>query len=845
MANSTKLVREILVLPHTHHDVGYTDTPAESESLHLEALSTGIDLALETAAPGKAQMKWTVEVSRPLIRLLASDSTALERVQKANDLGRLAITGGYLNMTQLVGHDGYDRMLENVTHLRALGLKVHGVQHGDVNGVSWGLVASMARHDIPNLLMALNPDHGRPPLTQPSLFWWRGHDDSKILVILHAHYITATEWGMLDGNHPNEEEVAAYLKALEERDDYKFPFAVVHAAFDNRAPSHALAGSVDLWNKSHPELPMSIVTTDEAIARYRELDLSYLPEFKGEWADWWAHGHGSSATEVSMARDAVRLARSSQAVIGMANAEGLKLPKPEVRGQWYAQPFVAKSHQEVAKIADEVHEQLCLFEEHTWGAAEAVRSPYSRFSRVHWHAKAGYAYRAYEQAHVLSAQALGRVADASGPPPLHSTGREAKEILLVNPSPFPQEEVLSVAFDGSSLEVHAKLAPFEVKMTDALPADEFIISKHSGPCVLELGQYTVTVDPTRGGITSLIADGKELVDQTAISPLAAIVDEVVKQGSTHPAIENRRNFHPDTPGPEFSHFVAVGNSEITQRIGSGWTDISYQVGLSDILSATVRIAVVGKLVQVEVTVDKRERYEIESVFVAFPFLAKKPKFFIETADSIFEAFKEQLPDTCRDWYSIQNAIGIVAEDGGILWGSLDAPLVQLSGFHTGTWSRNRVAETGHINSWLYNNLYFTNFRASQGGRDVFRYSFEPAATVDKGHVYDFGRRLSLPIIARALASNLRVQEMAHLLVREPDVEVSNLVPTADGSTLVRLRIADSALPAIHISWSRGSVFITDGTVQTLLREGDWHSLDTRNRGEITLTLRTQERKANE
>jgi hypothetical protein len=59
----------------------------------------------------------------------------------------------------------------------------------------------------------------------------------------------------------------------------------------------------------------------------------------------------------------------------MANAEGLKLPKPEVRGQWYAQPFVVKSHQEVAKIADEVHEQLCLFEEHTWGAAEAVRSP--------------------------------------------------------------------------------------------------------------------------------------------------------------------------------------------------------------------------------------------------------------------------------------------------------------------------------------------------------------------------------------------------------------------------------------------------------------------------------------
>lgn len=845
MSKSPKVVREILVLPHTHHDVGYTDTPAESEVLHLEALSTGIDLALQDAALGHAQMKWTVEVSRPLIRLLASDETALERVRQANQKGRLSITGGYLNMTQLVGHGGYDRMLDNVADFRSLGLTVSSVQHGDVNGVSWGLVASMTRHEIPNLLMALNPDHGRPPLAQPSLFWWRGHDDSRVLVVLHSHYITATEWGMLDGDHPNEGEVAEYIAALEEREDYKFPFAVVHAAFDNRAPSHALAKSVDLWNQSHPELPMSIVTTDEAIARYRSHDLSYLPEFRGEWADWWAHGHGSSATEVSIARDAIRLARSSQAVIALANAGGLGLPKPEVRGQWYAQPYVAKTHDEIVATANEVHEQLCLFEEHTWGAAEAVRSPYSRFSRVHWHAKAGYAYKAYEHAHVLSAQALGRIADASGPPPLYSTGREAKEILLVNPSPFTQEEVLNVAFDGSSLEVHAKLNPFEVKMTDALTTDEYSTKMHGGPCTLELGPYMVTIDPARGGITSIVSDGNELVDPNAFSPLAAIVDEVVKKGSNHPALDNRRNFHPLTPGPEFTHSVAVGTPEITQRVGSGWTDVSYQVKLGDILSATIRLAVVGKLVQLEVTVDKRERYEMESVFVTFPFLANKAKFLVETADSVFEAFEEQLPDTCRDWYSIQNAIGVSAGKGGVLWGSLDAPLVQLSGFHTGTWSRDRVAENGHINSWLYNNLYFTNFRASQSGRDTFRYSFEPAATVDKSAVYNFGRRLSTPIIARALASSLRVQEMAHLLVRESQVEISNPFPTADGGTLIRLRTSGITGPEVHLSWSRGSVLITDGTVQTLLREGDWRSLDTKNRGEITLNLRAEERKSNE
>lgn len=841
MATSARKVREILVLPHTHHDVGYTDTPSQSEMLHVAALSAGIELCLEDAKPGTAQMKWTVEVSRPLLRLLDSDPTAIERVRKANQKGRLAVTGGYLNMTQLVGHGGYDRMLDHVDKFRSLGLQVNAVQHGDINGLSWGLVSSMTRHGIPNLLMALNPDHGRAPVTQPSVFWWRGADESKVLVILHAHYVTATEWGMLDGNHPDEAKVAEYVEALEARDDYKFPFAIVHAAFDNRAPSKALAKSVDQWNTAHPEMPMSIVTVDDAVARYRDHGLDGLSEYRGEWADWWAHGHGSSATEVAIAREAARIARSSQIIIGLANAAGLELPKPEERGQWYAQPFEAHSHKRIASITDSLYEQLCLFEEHTWGAAEAVRSPHSRFSRVHWHSKSGFAYDAYEHAHVLSSQALGRVADASGPPPLYSTGRAAKEILLVNPSPHPKEEILQVAFDGSELEVQGKLAPYEVKMIDALATSDYSVVTHDGPCTLQLGQYTVRIDPARGGITSIIDNNVELVDQSSSSPFAAIVDEVVKDGSTHPSLENRRNFHPSTPGPEFKYLTAVGVPHITQRIGNGWTDIAYRVALGDVLQAEVRFGVVGSSVQLTVTVDKRERYEIESVFVAFPFAVSNPKFLVETADAVFQAFDEQLPDTCRDWYSIQNAVGLQGTDKGILWGSLDAPLVQLSGFHTGTWSRDRVATKSHINSWLYNNLYFTNFRAAQSGRDVFRFTFESTKSVDKNKVYDFGRRLSTPTIARALASHLRVHEMAHLMVQEPEVEVSNPVPTADGATLIRLSTARLNKPEVHVGWSQGSVQISDGDVQAILREGEWHRLDTKNQGEITLTLRAEEK----
>lgn len=811
----------------------------------MAALSAGIDLALEDTAPDQAQMKWTIEVSRPLLQLLADDPSAIDRIRSAHARGRLAVTAGYLNMTQLVSHGGYDRMLDHVNSMRAQGLAVGVVQHGDINGVSWGLVSSMTRHQVPNLVMALNPDHGRPPAPQPSLFWWRGPDGSRVLVVLHSHYVTATDWGMLDGRHPDEAAVADYLSSVEKRDDYEFPFVVVHAAFDNRAPSRAIAASVESWNRAHPELPMTIVTVDEAIARYRSHDLSALPEYSGEWADWWAHGHGSSAAEVAVAREAARIARASQAVIGLANAGGLGLPKPEVRGQWYAQPFAAQSHSQVVASLDSVHDQLCLFEEHTWGAAEAVRSPHSRFTKVHWHAKAGFSYGAYEQAHVLSAQALGRVADASGPPPLYSTGRAAKEILLVNPSPEPQEEILRAPYDGGELEVHTRLNPYQVTILDALSASDFTVVDHEGPTALCLGPYTITIDPQRGGVTSILDGGLELVDPSSNVPLAGLIDEVVVEGSDHPALANRRMFHPSTPGPNFEHRVAVGPSRISQRIGSGWTDATYHVVLDGVMTAEVRLAVVGRTIHLTVTVDKRERYDMESVFVSFPFEVNRPRFLVETADAVFEAFDEQLPDTCRDWYSIQYAVGVTNDDRGVLWGSLDAPLVQLSGFHTGTWSRDRVADSGHINSWLYNNLYFTNFRAAQGGLDVFRYRFEPTTRIRPHDVRALGRRLATPVIARALASTPRVDELAHLLVREPGVEISDPQPTADGGSLFRLNTASEPGNVVHLGWSRGSVEVTDGIVTTSLREGQWQAWDTHNLGEITLIVRAGERKPNE
>jgi len=160
-------------------------------------------------------------------------------------------------------------------------------------------------------------------------------------------------------------------------------------------------------------------------------------------------------------------------------------------------------------------------------------------------------------------------------------------------------------------------------------------------------------------------------------------------------------------------------------------------------------------IDLAVHIAKPERFGPESVFVAFPFAFTEPEFLLETAGAVFAADTEQLPDTSKDWYSIQHAVGVRGSRHAVLWGSVDAPLVQLGGFHTGEWARTLEAPVGHIDSWVMNNLHFTNFQARQEFTGTLHYRFRPApADGLREAVARYGLDLALPLQARAYSGPL-------------------------------------------------------------------------------------------
>lgn len=813
-------IRQVLLVPHTHHDVGYTNSPRIVDRRHGQVVGEVLRLAAAHAGPGPDQFRWTFEAARPVLTFLRSaapDDIAALRELAAS--GRISVTGGYLNMTQLPSQSELDDAYELLDPLRRLGLRVRTEQHGDVNGISWGATDGMRRAGIERLVMALNPDHGRPPFEQPTGFWWVAPSGARVFVWLSTHYGVGEEWGIVDGDTALAlHRISDFVKQLDARTDYPYGVAIVHAANDNRWPTAKLLDVVRAWNRAHRDLVMRTATIDEALDAVLP-DAGDAPVVRGEWSDWWSHGHGSTAREVAVYREARSFARAARAGLALALLRGDPGPElAEVIG-YRRGPVRLGSEDEIVAGLAEVDEQLLLFGEHTWGSWETYSKPDSTFSHSHRNAKGGFAYAAYDLARDLAIEGMHRLATAATVP------ISGPRVLVVNPTERDRTEPAVVEIDGRHRIRMVVQAPAFGSVVQRVPAPPRRRQGHA----LANDRYRVVVDPRRGGVVSLtdLRSGRELVDSAVPHGLAALVVEQVAPGARHPMLdENPKLFCPEHPGPEFVRRSARGAAEPEITESADVSTISWQGSAPGVPSVTTTLSLYGGLEMIDVEVDlvKPEHLGPESIFVAFPFLVPAARFLMETAGAVYLADTEQLPDTSRDWYSIQHAIGITNDHVGVLWGSVDAPLVQVGGFHTGRWARRLQVRGGHVNSWLMNNLHFTNFQARQDGTRRYRYRFAPTSSeVTRAQVHRVGRDLIDPLGVRQYVGSAGAVGRTGLRVQPADALFAEVRPLGAGTVRVRLRNPSDESVQATVAWdgSPGQRFSTvvdaHGVADVLLR----------------------------
>jgi hypothetical protein len=126
--------------------------------------------------------------------------------------------------------------------------------------------------------------------------------------------------------------------------------------------------------------------------------------------------------------------------------------------------------------------------------------------------------------------------------------------------------------------------------------------------------------------------------------------------------------------------------------------------------------------------DKEETTAKEGVYIAFPFAldVERGGLWLEYPDAITEPLKDQHSSACRDWYAVQRWLAASDGQATVVLSPLDSPLVTLGGPTASTWLRQLSLKRAHVFAYIMNNYWYTNYKASQGGRQVFRFSLTSA-----------------------------------------------------------------------------------------------------------------------
>ncbi|GAE08017.1 hypothetical protein [Paenibacillus sp. JCM 10914] len=417
-------IKDVLILHHSHLDVGYT----HSQPVLLELQKKYIDQALQLCEltedwAEENKFRWTCESSYPVLRWLETASEQqLRQIKRYLQNGQMSISASFMHTTPLVTAEQAARMLQPIKEIRSrLGFEIKTAIHHDVNGQPWPYSQLLLDAGVEFFIMGINIHFGGIPLTRPMAFQWETPDKRKLLSFNGEHYSLFSQICNVNAQDTNimAAGLARYLEKIDANPDYPFDFIYLTATniplYDNNPPDQELAGLIKRWNGENREQTISFVTPEQLYARIREQE-EQLPIYSGDWTDYWNFGSGSSAKETKLSRHTKQ---------GMKTAEFLNA-------------FQVEHDPSYMRMEKQAWEQIHLYDEHTWGAFNSVTEPDHLNVDIQWMHKAHYAYLANS----LTGYLLGVQMEKLAGNPLQS--EEPEGILLLNSSSVPVKQEIRI-----------------------------------------------------------------------------------------------------------------------------------------------------------------------------------------------------------------------------------------------------------------------------------------------------------------------------------------------------------------------------------------------------------------
>jgi hypothetical protein len=110
------MITDILVMHHSHTDIGYTHPQPVWWELSRRFIDEALDLCEETADwPEASRMRWTCESTEPVLHWLASASARqVDRLKHFVQAGQVSVAGFPWNFVGIMDLEQYTRALAPV-----------------------------------------------------------------------------------------------------------------------------------------------------------------------------------------------------------------------------------------------------------------------------------------------------------------------------------------------------------------------------------------------------------------------------------------------------------------------------------------------------------------------------------------------------------------------------------------------------------------------------------------------------------------------------------------------------------------------------------------------------------
>jgi hypothetical protein len=851
----------VSLVHHTHLDVGYTDRQEVVTANHLQYLDSVLELVERTSGwDDDARFRWNVEVNWPLERWFASRGTRdRRRMIDAVNAGHVGISAMSLNMhTEACAIEELYEMVRYAVELRAEhGLAVTTAMQTDVPGGVSGLVEVLADMGVKFLSVAHNYAGRSVPyliggekLGRP--FYWKAPSGKRLLVwhtdTLHGNaYMEGNILGLAESFAVAQDSLPCYLAALAER-SYPFdsgtwlpeaekvvrdpyPHDILHLRVqgkygDNAPPNLAVSEIARDWDAAWAYPRLRVDRNEEFYGRALERLGGSIPEWQGDWADWWADGLGSGARMIGWARQAQGSVRVGRALNAVADLISGKPPAP-----------VAGTSQ--------AYEEIGLFDEHTWGARHPWKDDEEGWGSgdLQWQRKASFARNAREAAASLVELGARRAAELVGGHRglahvvvFNAGGRARTDVVKVF-LPFstvPGDVEVGVQDDRDGAKIATLALPQEhvahrpagrflqflardvpslgyarFNVVEGAPAPVEV--SRPGDAVVENEFYRVTYAAMDASIASLLelATGRDLVNTRARLGFNAYVFD---RYGTAPKVDH-------LSGRVFSRALdliadrVTGEAAVIVRhevsdLGQSMTLDVRAPGCSRLLTTITAWRGVPR-VEIHNRMWKDRTVDKQSVFFSFPFAASAPDLVYELPGLGTSASSPTVPGCPQHMRAVRHWVALAEETGTTAWATVDAPLVQFGDIHSpyspfpGTLSLDEP-EPGTIYSWALNNIWDTNFPTEQGGEMSFRYAVTSSGTSSgtssatssgtssgNGNAVSLGTQLgdsvSTPLVATIVPSTTGGGLAASgslCLIERGEVRLVQATPSRDGRELL-------------------------------------------------------------